>query len=266
MRIIPAIDIIEGKCVRLSKGDYKTKKVYNEHPLEMAKKFEAHGIQYLHLVDLDGAKSKHIVNHKILEEIASKTSLKVDFGGGLKTDKDLQIAFECGAYQITGGSIAVKDPETFKSWIQKFGSEKIILGADANNEKIAISGWQEESEKELIPFIQEYQKEGVKYVICTDISKDGMLEGPSFDLYKRILEETNVTSSGAGNGQKSINLIASGGISTFNELPKLAEIGCEGTIIGKAIYEGRIQLKELEKFIVAPQPPEVNSGQAPKGE
>src|SRR6056297_3426952 len=159
MRLIPAIDIIDGKCVRLSKGDYNTKKIYNKNPLEVAKNFEAHGIQYLHLVDLDGAKSKNIVNHKILEEIASKTSLKVDFGGGLKTDKDLQIAFECGAHQITGGSIAVKDPDTFKSWIQKFGSEKIILGADANNEKIAVSGWQEESNKELIPFIQEYQEE-----------------------------------------------------------------------------------------------------------
>ncbi len=207
------------------------------------KNFEAHGIQNLHLVDLDGAKSKHIVNHKILEEIASKTSLKVDFGGGLKTDKDLKIAFECGANQITGGSIAVKDPETFKSWLQKFGSDKIILGADANNEKIAVSGWQEESTEELIPFIQEYQQEGVKYVICTDISKDGMLEGPSFQLYKRILEETT-------SDDKELNLIASGGISTFSELPKLAELGCEGTIIGKAIYEGRIQLQELEKFIL----------------
>ncbi|MBZ9630288.1 1-(5-phosphoribosyl)-5-[(5-phosphoribosylamino)methylideneamino]imidazole-4-carboxamide isomerase [Salegentibacter sp. LM13S] len=243
MRIIPAIDIIEGKCVRLSKGDYNTKKIYNEHPLEVAKNFEAHGIQYLHLVDLDGAKSKHIVNHKILEEIASKTNLKVDFGGGLKTDKDLKIAFECGAHQITGGSIAVKDPETFKSWIQKFGSDKIILGADANNEKIAVSGWQEESTKELIPFIQEYQQEGVKYVICTDISKDGMLEGPSFKLYQRILEETS-------SDDKELSLIASGGISEFSELPKLAELGCEGTIIGKAIYEGRIELKELEKFII----------------
>ncbi len=243
MRIIPAIDIIEGKCVRLSKGDYNTKKIYNENPLEVAKNFEAHGIQYLHLVDLDGAKSKNIVNHKILEEIASKTSLKVDFGGGLKTDKDLQIAFECGAHQITGGSIAVKDPDTFKSWIQKFGSEKIILGADANNEKIAVSGWQEESNKELIPFIQEYQEEGINYVICTDISKDGMLEGPSFELYRRILEETS-------SEDKKLKLIASGGISTFSELPELAELGCEGTIIGKAIYEGRIQMKELEKFIL----------------
>jgi len=243
MRIIPAIDIIEGKCVRLSKGDYNTKKIYNENPLEVAKNFEAHGIQYLHLVDLDGAKSKNIVNHKILEEIASKTNLKVDFGGGLKTDKDLQIAFECGAHQITGGSIAVKDPDIFKSWIQKFGSEKIILGADANNEKIAVSGWQEESSKELIPFIQEYQKEGINYVICTDISKDGMLEGPSFELYRRILEETS-------SKDKKLKLIASGGISTFSELPELAELGCEGTIIGKAIYEGRIKMKELEKFIL----------------
>ncbi|MBE7638997.1 1-(5-phosphoribosyl)-5-[(5-phosphoribosylamino)methylideneamino]imidazole-4-carboxamide isomerase [Salegentibacter sp. BLCTC] len=243
MRIIPAIDIIEGKCVRLSKGDYNTRKIYNENPLEVAKNFEAHGIQYLHLVDLDGAKSKNIVNHKILEEIASKTSLKIDFGGGLKTDKDLQIAFECGAQQITGGSIAVKDPEVFKSWIKKFGPEKIILGADANNEKIAVSGWQEESNKELIPFIREYQQEGINYVICTDISKDGMLEGPSFELYRRILEETS-------SDDKKLKLIASGGISTFSELPKLAELGCEGTIIGKAIYEGRIQMKELEKFIL----------------
>lgn len=251
MRLIPAIDIIEGKCVRLSKGDYNTKKIYNEHPLEVAKNFEAHGIQYLHLVDLDGAKSKHIVNHKILEEISSKTSLKVDFGGGLKTDKDLQIAFECGAHQITGGSIAVKDPDTFKNWIHQYGSGKIILGADANNEKIAVSGWQEESTIELIPFIKEYQQEGVKYVICTDISKDGMLEGPSFELYRRILEETNHTSSEFENEQQTINLIASGGISELGELPKLRELGCEATIIGKAIYEGRIQLKELEKFILA---------------
>ncbi len=249
MRIIPAIDIIEGKCVRLSKGDYNTKKIYNENPLEVAKNFEAHGIQHLHLVDLDGAKSKHIVNHRILEQITSKTGLKVDFGGGLKSDEDLRIAFESGANQITGGSIAVKDPETFKSWIEKFGSEKIILGADANNEKIAVSGWQEESELELIPFIKKYQKEGVQYVICTDISKDGMLEGPAFELYKRILEKTIGTGEGE-NKLKTIKLIASGGISEFDELPRLAELGCEGTIIGKAIYEGRIQLKQLENFIL----------------
>ncbi len=239
MRIIPAIDIIEGKCVRLSKGDYNTKKIYNENPLEVAKSFQDHGIEHLHLVDLDGAKSSHIVNHKILEQIATKTKLKVDFGGGLKSDKDLEIAFESGANQITGGSIAVKNPEIFQSWLQKFGSEKIILGADAKNRKIAVSGWLEDSDKEIIPFIQNFEEKGVKYVICTDISKDGMLEGPSFQLYEEILSET-----------KNINLIASGGISEFDELPKLAELGCEGVIIGKAIYENRISLKQLEEYIL----------------
>jgi phosphoribosylformimino-5-aminoimidazole carboxamide ribotide isomerase len=239
MRIIPAIDIIEGKCVRLSKGDYNTKIIYNENPLEVAKKFQDHGIEYLHLVDLDGAKASHIVNHKVLEQIATKTDLKIDFGGGLKTNKDLKIAFESGANQITGGSIAVKNPATFKSWLVKFGNDKIILGADANDEKIAVSGWQEESDQELIPFVKGYQVEGVSYVICTDISKDGMLEGPSFDLYKKMLEQLS-----------GIKLIASGGISTFDELPRLAELGCEGTIIGKAIYENRISLKQLEDYIV----------------
>lgn len=239
MRIIPAIDIIDGKCVRLSKGDYDTKKIYNENPLEVAKSFEAHGIQYLHLVDLDGAKSSKIINHKVLEQIASKTSLKIDFGGGLKSDDDLKIAFECGATQLTGGSIAVKNPELFKKWIQQYGTNKIILGADANNRKIAIAGWLEESKEEVIPFIQNYQKEGISYVICTDIAKDGMLEGPSFELYQDILKEC-----------PNVKLIASGGISTFDELPKLAELGCEGTIIGKAIYEGRITLKQLEKYIL----------------
>lgn len=239
MRIIPAIDIIDGKCVRLSKGNYDTKKIYNENPLEVAKNFEAHGIQYLHLVDLDGAKSSKIVNHKILEQIASKTTLKIDFGGGLKSDDDLRIAFESGANQITGGSIAVKNPALFKQWIGKYGTEKIILGADVHNEKIAVSGWQEESEEELLPFIQNYQKEGIKYVVCTDIAKDGMLEGPSFELYVKLLAET-----------KGLKLIASGGISAFEELPKLLELGCEGTIIGKAIYENRISLKQLENFII----------------
>ncbi|SHI74613.1 1-(5-phosphoribosyl)-5-[(5-phosphoribosylamino)methylideneamino] imidazole-4-carboxamide isomerase [Mesonia phycicola] len=239
MRIIPAIDIIDGKCVRLSKGDYNTKKIYNESPLEVAKQFQAHGIQHLHLVDLDGAKSKHIVNYKILEEIALKTKLNIDFGGGLKSDEDLKIAFESGAKQITGGSIAVKDKVIFESWIEKYGAEKIILGADAKDEKIAVSGWQEDSEEELIPFIQKYQEKGIQYVICTDISKDGMLEGPSFELYKKILEECS-----------QVKLIASGGISTFDELPKLAKMGCEGTIIGKAIYENRISLKQLESYIL----------------
>lgn len=239
MRIIPAIDIIDGKCVRLSKGDYDTKKIYYENPLEVAKSFEAHGIQYLHLVDLDGAKSSKIVNHKVLEQIASKTSLKIDFGGGLKSDADLKIAFESGASQITGGSIAIKNPILFKEWIAQYGSDKIILGADANNEKVAISGWLEESKEDLIPFIHNYQENGIQYVICTDIAKDGMLEGPSFELYQKILSQTN-----------GLKLIASGGISTFDELPKLAEIGCEGTIIGKAIYEGRITLKQLENYII----------------
>ncbi len=239
MRIIPAIDIIEGKCVRLSKGDYDTKKIYNENPLEVAKEFEANGIQYLHLVDLDGAKSHHIVNHKVLERIASKTKLKIDFGGGLKSDADLRIAFESGANQVTGGSIAVKKTEIFLGWLHKYGPSKIILGADAMNEKVAVSGWLEESDKDLVPFIQSYQKEGIEYIICTDISKDGMLEGPSFDLYQKILHNV-----------PNLKLIASGGISTFDELPKLAKMGCEGTIIGKAIYENRISLKQLKSFIL----------------
>jgi phosphoribosylformimino-5-aminoimidazole carboxamide ribotide isomerase len=239
MRIIPAIDIINGKCVRLSKGDYTTQKIYNENPLEVAKMFEAHGVRHLHLVDLDGAKASHIVNHKVLETIASNTSLLIDFGGGLKSDEDLRIAFESGANQITGGSIAVKNPATFKSWLFKFGADKIILGADALNEKVAVSGWLEESNEELIPFIQNYIKEGVSYVICTDISKDGMLQGPSFDLYEKILNQNS-----------EIKLIASGGISTYEELPQLAEMGCEGTIVGKAIYEYKISMKEIENYIL----------------
>jgi len=240
MRIIPAIDIINGKCVRLSKGDYATKKVYNENPLEVAKMFENHGIQHLHLVDLDGAKSSHIVNFKVLESIASKTNLKIDFGGGLKSDDDVRIAFESGANQITGGSIAVKKPDVFKSWLQNYGPKKIILGADALNEKIAVGGWLENSEEALIPFIKKYQSEGIEYVISTDISKDGMLQGPSFDLYQKILSEIS-----------NIKLIASGGISSFDELPQLAEMGCEGTIIGKAIYEHKISMKQIENFIVS---------------
>jgi len=239
MRIIPAIDIINGKCVRLSKGDYTTQKIYNENPLEVAKMFENHGITHLHLVDLDGAKASHIVNYKVLETIASKTNLSIDFGGGLKSDEDLKIAFESGAKQVTGGSIAVKKPSTFKKWIQKYGAHKIILGADANNEKVAIGGWLEESEEELIPYIQNYVKRGIRYVICTDISKDGMLQGPSFDLYQKILD-----------GTPTIKLIASGGISTFSELPKLDKMGCEGVIIGKAIYEHKISMKELENYII----------------
>lgn len=238
VRIIPAIDIIEGKCVRLSKGDYNTKKVYNENPLEVAKKFEDHGIEYLHLVDLDGAKSQQIINYKILEEIASKTNLKIDFGGGLKSDEDLRIAFESGAHQITGGSIAVKDPEIFEKWLLKYGSDRIILGADCNNENIAVSGWQEESKLKVFPFIKDYYNKGISYVICTDISKDGMLEGPSTELYRTILSQN-----------PDLKLIASGGISNLKDLKNMKNIGCEGTIVGKAIYEGRISLKQVYEFM-----------------
>ena len=243
MRIIPAIDIIDGKCVRLTKGDYNTKKIYNENPLEVAKEFEASGIENLHVVDLDGAKSSEIINYKVLEQIASKTNLKIDFGGGLKSDKDLEIAFNSGANQITGGSIAVKNPSIFESWITKYGADKIILGADFypdnSGGKIATNGWQEESSLALIPFVKEYQQKGIQYVICTDISKDGMLQGPSFDMYSELLSKVT-----------PLKLIASGGISTFDELPKLAVNGCEGVIIGKAIYENKISLKQLENFIL----------------
>jgi phosphoribosylformimino-5-aminoimidazole carboxamide ribotide isomerase len=239
MRIIPAIDLIDGKCVRLSKGDYNTQKTYSENPLEVAKAFEAHGIKYLHLVDLDGAKSKHIVNYKVLETIASKTSLKIDFGGGLKSNADLKIAFESGAHQITGGSIAVKKPKTFEQWITTYGSDKIILGADVQGDRIATDGWLETSDHRLVNFVKDFYAKGIQYVICTDISKDGMLQGPSFDVYQNLLQE-----------QPYIKLIASGGISAFEELPKLEAMGCEGTIIGKAIYENKIALKELENFII----------------
>ncbi len=234
MRIIPAIDIIDGKCVRLSKGDYRTKKIYSEYPLEIAKSFEDHGIEYLHVVDLDGAKSKHIVNYKILESIATKTNLNVDFGGGLKSDKDVEIAFECGANQITGGSIAVKQPAIFIAWLKHYGADKIILGADAHHRKIATDGWLEGSELDVVEFIHDYVQKGVRYTISTDIAKDGMLQGPSNELYKEILKKTTV------------NLIASGGVATFDDLLELKELGCEGAIIGKAIYEGHITLKQLE--------------------
>lgn len=270
MRIIPAIDLINGKCVRLTKGDYSTKKIYNENPLEVAKAFEDAGIKNLHLVDLDGAKASHIVNYKVLETLATKTNLSIDFGGGLKSDNDLRIAFESGAKQITGGSIAVKNPQLFEEWIEKYGSEKIILGADCNNGTIAISGWQEDSNLDVIPFIKDYQNKGVTYVICTDISKDGMLQGPAFKLYETILDACNVISTERSDDKSQmkhhglsespvinrsrrspiIKLIASGGISNYNELPRLAKLGCEGVIIGKAIYENRISLKQLEEYIL----------------
>ncbi|WP_370227559.1 1-(5-phosphoribosyl)-5-[(5-phosphoribosylamino)methylideneamino]imidazole-4-carboxamide isomerase [Mesoflavibacter sp.] len=244
MRIIPAIDIIEGKCVRLTKGDYSTTKMYNENPLEVAKQFEDAGIEYLHMVDLEGAKADHVVNYKVLEKVATKTNLKIDFGGGLKSDDDVFIAFNSGAKQITGGSIAVKNTDTFLRWINKYGTQKIILGADCKNEKIAISGWLEESSLEVVPFIQEYQKNGIQYVVCTDISKDGMLQGPSVDLYKKIINQcTN------GSSDQSVKLIASGGVTTIEDVEVLSEIGCDGVIIGKAIYENRISLKELERFL-----------------
>ena len=243
MRIIPAIDIIDGKCVRLTKGDYDTKKIYNENPLEVAKAFEAAGLKYLHLVDLDGAKAQHIVNYKVLEQIASKTMLKIDFGGGLKSNEDLNIAFNSGARQITGGSIAVKDRETFEKWLSVYGPQKIILGADSNDGKIAINGWQDSSKEEVVSFIKDYQRKSIQYVICTDISKDGMLEGPSINLYKTIIEACSNS-----NSNQSIKLIASGGVSEVQDLEDLREIGCEGAIIGKAIYENRITLKDLERF------------------
>ncbi len=236
MRIIPAIDIIAGKCVRLSKGDYSTMKIYSENPLETAKAFEDSGIQYLHLVDLDGAKSNKIVHYKILESIASKTKLKIDFGGGLRSDNDLRIAFESGANQITGGSIAANNPELFRYWIETYGSDKIILGADYLNRKIATHGWQKSSEVDVLNYIQAYEKEGIRYAICTDISKDGMLKGTSNELYAELILNTKV------------NIIASGGVSSIQDLELLKLLGCEGAIVGKAFYEGKITLKELQKL------------------
>jgi len=239
MDIIPAIDLIDGKCVRLSQGDYNSKKIYNENPLEVAQAFEAHGIEHLHLVDLDGAKAAHIVNHKTLERLATRTRLKIDFGGGLKSDDDVRIAFESGAAQITGGSIAVKNPTVFESWLRRYGTQKIILGADVRDEKVATNGWIETSDKDLFEFVSGYMQKGVQRVICTDISKDGMLAGPSFSLYQKMIEQL-----------PGIDLVASGGISTLEELPKLKTLGCAGVIIGKALYENRIPLKSLEHYIL----------------
>ncbi|MFK7002108.1 1-(5-phosphoribosyl)-5-[(5-phosphoribosylamino)methylideneamino]imidazole-4-carboxamide isomerase [Flavobacterium oreochromis] len=236
MKIIPAIDIINGKCVRLTKGDYSTQKIYNENPIEVAKKFEANGIQYLHLVDLDGAKSNHIVNYKVLEEIARKTSLKIDFGGGIKSLEDVKIAFNSGATQITGGSIAVQNPTLFLTWLENYGSEKIILGADAHNRKIVTQGWLQKTEQDVVQFIKNYVTKGITHVICTDVAKDGMLQGASNELYQEILKNT-----------KS-NLIASGGVSSIEDIIKLKQINCYGVIVGKAIYEGKINLKDLSKL------------------
>jgi phosphoribosylformimino-5-aminoimidazole carboxamide ribotide isomerase len=238
MRIIPAIDIIEGKCVRLSQGDYNKKTIYSSNPFEMAQRFEDHAINFLHLVDLDGAKSSKIINYKILEQITLKTALKVDFGGGLKSSEDVKIAFESGASQITLGSIAVSDPKIFVELFEKYGEDKIILGADFLNNKIKTNGWLNDSGNDLMDFLENYILKGVKYVIPTDISKDGMLEGPSVEIYKDILKSF-----------KDLNLIASGGISTIKDLEELKETGCEGAILGKAIYENKIELTSLMNFI-----------------
>ena len=239
IEIIPAIDLIDGKCVRLSQGDYEQKIVYNENPVEVAKMFADAGIRRLHLVDLDGAKAHHIVNHRVLERITSSTGLIVDFGGGLKSDDDLRIAFECGASMITGGSIAVKNPDIFTSWIIRFGGDKIILGADVKDEKIAVGGWIETTEFDLLPFIENYKKLGINKVICTDISKDGMLQGTAIELYKKILV-----------AQPDLYLIASGGVSSMTDVELLHEASIPAVIIGKAIYEGRIKLKELTRLII----------------
>ena len=238
IELIPAIDIIGGHCVRLSQGDYESKKVYSENPLEIAKSFEAHGLQRLHIVDLDGAASSHIVNWRTLESIASRTALTVDFGGGIKSSQDIDIAFGSGADMVTLGSVAVKRPELMEEWIARYGEEKIILGADAKDRKIAVSGWKEESNYELLPFLQGYINKGITKVLCTDISRDGMLEGPSAELYKEIMEAF-----------PTLHLIASGGVSCIDDIINLDEAGIPAVVIGKAIYEGRISLDELSKMV-----------------
>jgi len=234
IEIIPALDILDGKCVRLSQGDYDQQKVYNEDPLEVAKQFEDYGLHRLHLVDLDGAKANKVINYRVLERIASRTSLIIDFGGGLKSDYDLQIAFDSGATMVTGGSIAVNNPETFQQWITKFGGKSIILGADCRDNRVAICGWTENTEEDIFSFIENWRKQGIQKVICTDIGKDGMLEGPNVELYKKIREQDS-----------DIHLIASGGISCMEDIDRLEEAHIPGVIIGKAIYEGRVDLKEL---------------------
>lgn len=239
IELVPAIDMIEGKCVRLTQGDYDTQKIYNESPLEVAKQFQDAGVTRLHMVDLDGAKAGHIVNYRMLEKVASHTDLSIDFGGGLKSDDDLHIAFDCGAQMVTGGSIAVKNPDLFLSWITRYGSERIILGADAKEKKIAISGWKEGTAIDLIPFIKDYQSKGISKVICTDIARDGMLQGPAVKLYQEMQQE-----------MPGLCVIASGGVSSMGDIERLEEANIPAVIFGKAIYEGRISLKEIETFIV----------------
>ena len=239
IELVPAIDMIEGKCVRLTQGDYDTQKIYNESPLEVAKQFPDAGVTRLHMVDLDGAKAGHIVNYRMLEKVASHTDLSIDFGGGLKSDDDLHIAFDCGAQMVPGGSIAVKNPDLFLSWITRYGSERIILGADAKEKKIAISGWKEGTAIDLIPFIKDYQSKGISKVICTDIARDGMLQGPAVKLYQEMQQE-----------MPGLYVIASGGVSSMGDIERLEEANIPAVIFGKAIYEGRISLKEIETFIV----------------
>lgn len=238
IELIPAIDIIDGKCVRLSQGDYGTKKVYNENPVEVAKEFEANGIRRLHVVDLDGAASHHIVNYRTLEQIASRTSLIIDFGGGIKSDEDLILAFDNGAEMVTGGSIAVKNPELFTGWLNRYGSKKIILGADVKDRMIAVNGWKDETAVELFPFIDDYIHKGIEKVICTDISCDGMLQGPSIELYKEILKK-----------HSNLYLMASGGVSSMADIIALDEAGIPGVIFGKALYEGHITMKQLYNYM-----------------
>lgn len=235
--IIPAIDLIDGKCVRLTQGDYAQKKEYNDNPLEVAKMFEGAGITRLHLVDLDGAKNKKVTNQHVLEAITSGTNLKVDFGGGIQSDEDIQLAFDCGAEQVTGGSIAIKDPELFMSWVEKYGNEKIILGADARDGKVAVSGWQEVTEVSLVEMIDKYFRKGLKHVISTDVAKDGLLQGPSFDMYHDLILTF-----------PNMHIIASGGVSNMKDIIQLSNIGVDGVIVGKAFYEGKISLKEFEEY------------------
>lgn len=237
MQLIPAIDIINGKCVRLTKGDYESVKVYNEHPLEVAKQFEDAGLFRVHLVDLDGAKAGAVKNWKVLESIASKTTLEIDFGGGIKTEKDVSIVLESGARWATVGSIAVKDEELFVKWIEQFGPANFMLGADVKNEKIAIGGWLETTDIWIYDFIRKYMNHGLKQIFCTDVNKDGLLQGPAVKLYKSIINEF-----------PALHLIASGGVSSLKDLEDLAAIGCNGAIVGKAIYENRISLTQLKNF------------------
>lgn len=237
IELIPAIDLIDGKCVRLSQGDYTSKKVYNENPLEVARMLEDVGIRRLHVVDLDGAASRHVVNYPVLERLATHTSLVIDFGGGVKSDEDLAIAFGSGAQMVTGGSIAVTDPELFCRWIQHYGPERIILGADVRDGRIAVNGWKEESSLDLYAFLDDYVRKGIRKVICTDIARDGMLQGPSVELYKAM-----------GQRHEALEVIASGGVGGMDDIRKLDEAGVPGVIFGKALYEGRITLEELANW------------------